>query len=403
MLSGERVDLMEETTYRRLLEKFTGLYGAGETPRLFFAPGRVNLIGEHIDYSGGLVLPAALTMGNYLLIRENGTDLVRLAADDLKDTLVTVRLSELEKMRGRAWGAYQIGVLHELEAAGVALRGLDMLFYSTLPFGAGLSSSASIEVATGYAVMTLFGREPDLRSLALLAQRAENHFVGVNCGIMDQYACANGKAGCGILLDCASVTSETVPLHMDGYVIVIGNTNKKRSLADSKYNERRAECDRGLAALQTVRKDLPSLCALTPDELSTLSGMLSDETVTRRVRHAVTENDRVRRSVQMLRRGDVEGFGRLLNESHASLKNDYEVTGRELDTMTRLAQAAPGCLGSRMTGAGFGGCTVSVVAQDRAAAMIDSVSAAYECETGLKPEFYTSEAGDGVREIIPHR
>ncbi len=390
---------MEEATYQRLLNQFGELYGGGEAPRLFFAPGRVNLIGEHIDYNGGFVLPAALTIGNYLLIRENGSDLVRLAADDLKGTMVEARLAELDKWRGKAWGAYQLGVLNELAEAGVALKGFDMLFYSTLPFGAGLSSSASIEVVTGYAVQTMCGGEMDLRELSLLAQRAENRFVGVNCGIMDQYACANGKAGCGILLDCASVASETVPLNMEGYVIVVGNTNKKRSLADSKYNERRAECDRGLEALRSAMPELPSLCALTPESLEPLAAVFKDETVARRVRHAVTENDRVKRSVRLLKQGDIAGFGRLLNESHASLKNDYEVTGRELDAMSECAQTVPGCIGSRMTGAGFGGCTVSIVEKERAGEFIAAVGEAYEKATGLKPAFYVSEAGDGVREL----
>lgn len=390
---------MEHTTYQRLLEKFESLYGAGETPRLFFAPGRVNLIGEHIDYNGGFVFPAALTIGNYVLIRENGTDLVRMAADDLPDTFVSIAIADMEKMRGKEWGAYQLGVLFELAQKGIVLKGFDMLFYSTLPFGAGLSSSASIEVVTGFAVETLCGGTPDLRELSLLTQRAENRFVGVNCGIMDQYACANGKPDCGIMLDCAKVESEIVPLNMDGYAIVIGNTNKKRSLADSKYNERRSECDAGLAALQTLKPELTALCELTEDELNSLASAITDETVWKRVRHAVTENDRVKRSADLLAKGDIVAFGKMLNASHASLKDDYEVTGKELDAMSEYAQTVDGCIGSRMTGAGFGGCTVSIVEKDKVEAFIADVSVAYEKATGLKPEFYVSEAGDGVREL----
>ncbi len=398
-MSIQNHDFLDQTTWGALLAKFETLYGEGETPHLFFAPGRVNLIGEHIDYNGGFVFPAALTIGNYLLIRENGQDLVRMAADDLDGTLVSVPLSDLESKRGKDWGAYQIGVLHELEKLGVELKGFDMLFYSTLPFGAGLSSSASLEVVTGYAAMVLCGVTPDLRELSLLTQRAENQFVGVNCGIMDQYACANGKAGCGILLDCVSVHSESVPLNMDGYAIVIGNTNKKRSLADSKYNERRAECEAGLAAMRTVLDDLPTLCAMDTETFERFATLIPDETVRRRVRHAVTENDRVRQSVTLLQQGDIKGFGQLLNASHASLKNDYEVTGRELDAMSEYAQTVPGCIGSRMTGAGFGGCTVSIVEKDQVSAFIEKVGAAYEAATGLKPAFYVSDAGDGVREL----
>lgn len=392
-------DFLDEAVWNRLLSEFETLYGAGETPRLFFAPGRVNLIGEHIDYNGGYVLPAALNIGNYLLIRENGTDEVRMAADDLKGTLVSVRLSEMDSKRGKDWGAYQIGVLYELAKLGVELKGFDMLFYSTLPFGAGLSSSASLEVVTGYAAMVLCGVCPDLRELSLLTQRAENNFVGVNCGIMDQYACANGKAGCGILLDCVAVKSELVPLNMAGYAIVIGNTNKKRSLADSKYNERRAECESGLKTMRAILGDLPTLCAMDTETFEKFAYLIPDETVRRRVRHAVTENDRVKKSVELLKAGDIKDFGKLLNASHASLKNDYEVTGAELDAMSEFAQTVPGCIGSRMTGAGFGGCTVSIVEKERVPAFIEAVGASYEAATGLKPAFYVSEAGDGVREL----
>lgn len=386
-------------TRQRLIRDFDKLYGPGAEPRLFFAPGRVNLIGEHIDYNGGYVFPAALNIGNYVFIRANGTDRIRLAAEDLPGTLVDVAISDLDSKRGKDWGAYQLGVVDELIKANVPVTGFDMYFYSTLPFGAGLSSSASIEVATGYAVSTMCGVKPDLRELSLLTQRAENKFVGVNCGIMDQYACANGSDGCGILLDCAKVVSELVPLNMTGYSIVIGNTNKKRSLADSKYNERRAECEAGLAALRTIRPELPDLCSLTMDELLQMRSAITDEIVWKRVRHAVSENDRVKRSAQLLREGDILAFGKELNASHASLKDDYEVTGKELDAMSEYAQTVKGCIGSRMTGAGFGGCTVSIVEDGAVDSFIADVTAAYEKATGLHPDFYVSAAGDGVREL----
>ncbi|MBR5520172.1 MAG: galactokinase, partial [Clostridia bacterium] len=224
-------------------------------------------------------------------------------------------------------------------------------------------------------------------------------FVGVNCGIMDQYACANGKPDSGILLDCAKVESEIVPLNMDGYAIVIGNTNKKRSLADSKYNERRSECDAGLAALQTRKPELTALCELDEEGFNAIADAITDPIVYKRVRHAVCENDRVKRSAELLAKGDIVAFGKQLNASHASLKDDYEVTGKELDAMSEYAQTVAGCIGSRMTGAGFGGCTVSIVEKDRVDAFIADVSVAYEKATGLKPDFYVSEAGDGVREL----
>jgi galactokinase len=378
--------------------QFETLYGPGET-RLFFAPGRVNLIGEHIDYNGGYVLPAAIEQGNYVMVRPRQDGVVNLAADDLPGTAVSCRLSELDSRRGREWGSYQLGVLDELIRAGVPVRGMDMLFSATLPFGSGLSSSASIEVVTATAALALAGASMNGTEIALLTQRAENSFVGVNCGIMDQFACANGREGCGMLLDCAAVRCEQIPLHLDGYSIVIGNTRKKRGLADSKYNERRAECEAGLAALRTKRKELRNLCDLTEEELEDLAPLIRDETVYRRVLHAVSENNRVVESVLLLKKGDIEGFGKLLNASHLSLRDLYEVTGPELDAMTESARAYPGCAGSRMTGAGFGGCTVSLVKNEAVEGFIETVSAQYEAAVGLHGEFYPTSAAAGPREL----
>jgi galactokinase len=378
---------------------FTTLYGHGEKPRLFFAPGRVNLIGEHIDYNGGYVFPAALELGNYVYVRPNGTNTVRLAAEDLPGTMVTCDLDALESKKGRDWGAYQLGVFFELQKEGRVLPGADFLYFSNLPFGAGLSSSASIEVATAFAMLGLLGETPDRRAVSLLCQRAENLFVGVNCGIMDQYACANGEEGCAMLLDCAKVESVQVPLPLDGYVMVIGNTNKKRSLADSKYNERRAECDAALAALSEGKPGLSALCELTEEEFAALSDKITDETVRRRASHAVSENARVLASVEALKNRDLAAFGRLLNESHFSLRDLYEVTGFELDTMTELARGQEGCIGSRMTGAGFGGCTISIVKEECVAEFTEKVGAAYKEKTGLAADFYISKAGKGACEL----
>ncbi len=378
---------------------FYELYGHGEKPRLFFAPGRVNLIGEHIDYNGGYVFPAAVEMGNYVYARPNGTNTVRLAAEDLPGTMVVCDLDKLESKKGRDWGSYQLGVLYELQKEGRTLVGADFLYCSTLPFGAGLSSSASIEVATAFAVLGLLGETPDRRAVSLLCQRAENRYVGVNCGIMDQYACANGQEGCGMLLDCAKVESVQVPLPLEGYMLVIGNTNKKRSLADSKYNERRAECESAVQALAEGKPGLIALCELTAEEYEALEHLIPDETVRRRARHAVMENARVLASVEALKNGDLAAFGKLLNESHYSLRDLYEVTGFELDTMTELARAQEGCIGSRMTGAGFGGCTISIVREDRVNAFIEAVGTAYREKTGLTPDFYVTKAGKGACEL----
>ncbi|MBR4942009.1 MAG: galactokinase [Clostridia bacterium] len=383
----------------KALELFEKLYGAGEV-RVFFAPGRVNLIGEHIDYNGGYVFPAALELGNYVLVRERADDIVNLAADDLPGTLASCSLSSLESKRGREWGAYQFGVLDELKKLGISLRGMDMLFSSTLPFGAGLSSSASIEVVTAFAALKIAGAELSMTEVALLTQRAENKFVGVNCGIMDQFACANGRAGHGMLLDCATVVCEQIPLNLEGYTIVVGNTNKKRGLADSKYNERRAECERGLEMIRARCTELKDLCSLTEDDLAEYEDLLTDETVKRRVTHVVSENARVIESVILLKKGDIEGFGKLLNASHLSLRDLYEVTGNELDTMTEIARAYPGCVGSRMTGAGFGGCTVSIVEDSAVEGFIAYVSAEYEKRTGLRGDLYASNASDGPVELF---
>ena len=390
-----------------LYDLFSKLYGEGEKPRLFFAPGRVNLIGEHIDYNGGYVFPAALTLGNYVLIRKNGTDRIRVAAEDLPGTLVDCAISELESRKGKAWGSYQLGVCYELLQAGYPVPGCDMLFYSDLPFGAGLSSSASIEVATLVAVLGLSGVKIDMTEAALIAQRAENYFVGVNCGIMDQFASANGQADCGMLLDCSTLECEQVKLNLSGYSIVIANTNKKRGLADSKYNERRSECEAALEVLKTVYPGLRNLCELSYEQvfaqLKLLKERLGEEKGTFagfRALHAAGENERVLNAVKALKARDVKAFGGLLKASHESLRDLYEVTGRELDSIVKFANLCGFCIGSRMTGAGFGGCSVSVVESGRISEFIGFVKENYMRETGLTPDFYISEAGRGAHEIV---
>lgn len=388
---NDRTDAM-----KNLFEK---LYGRCDGAKLFFAPGRVNLIGEHIDYNGGLVFPAALTMGNYLMIRKNGTDKINIAADDLPGTTASAEIGAIESKRGKEWGAYQLGVISELMKAGKKVCGADMLFSSTLPFGAGLSSSASIEVVTAFAMLSINGESMDMTALSLLCQRAENDFVGVNCGIMDQFACANGSEGCGMLLDCAKVEARLIPLNLTGYSMVVGDTKKKRGLADSKYNERRAECETALEALRTAEPELADLCGLTKERFDGISHLISDPAVEKRARHAVYENARVKEAAAALSAGEIEIFGNLLNQSHASLRDLYEVTGAELDAMTDISRRHPGCVGSRMTGAGFGGCTISIVSNEHLESFIEDVKRDYREQTGLPGEIYVSTAGKGPHEI----
>ena len=386
--------------YKALEEKFLRLFGGDAADiRVFCAPGRVNLIGEHIDYNGGRVLPAAIERENCILCRPNAEGKFRLAADDL-DLFVVADPAELEKYRGKEWESYPLGIAWALREAGYNICGLDMLYWGNVPFGAGLSSSASIEVATALCMAVMGGcKEPDLVKLSLISQRCENAFVGVNCGIMDQFACAMGKKNACIRLDCATLAYDYAPLELGDYRIVIGNTNKKRSLADSKYNERRGECETALADIQKADPSVKALCELSVERFAELSANITDETCRRRALHCVEENDRVNRSVVALGKGDLAEFGRLLNASHASLKDLYEVTGAELDALAETAQTAEGCIGSRMTGAGFGGCTVSLVREDCVDAFIASVGAKYTEKTGLVADFYVTGAANGAREI----
>ncbi|MDP4152087.1 MAG: galactokinase [Bacillota bacterium] len=368
----------------------------------FFAPARVNLIGEHIDYNGGHVFPAALTLMNVVAVRKRGDRIIRLAADDLAGLLVTASLDNLDKYKGKEWGSYQLGVADELIKAGYNVPGCDMLFWGNVPFGSGLSSSASIEVATAVALSTLGLEEQgnavnlDMTEMAVISQRAENNYVGVNCGVMDQFASANGKKDHAIFLDCRSLDFSLVPIKMEGCSIVISNTKKPRSLADSKYNERRAQCEQGLALLKPALPGINYLCEITPEQLEENIHLIKDEVIAKRVRHCVYEEDRVRKSMEVLHSGDIEAFGKLLCASHDSLRDLYEVTGKELDTLVEAALKVDGTLGSRMTGAGFGGCTVSIVKNEALETFRSKVSTYYTSKTGLFPEFYVSEIGDGA-------
>jgi len=391
-------------TITELKQEFIKLYGEGEGIRFFASPGRVNLIGEHIDYNGGYVFPAALTNGTVIALRERDDNIIRLKATDLEDR-VTLDINDLGAYKDLKWGNYQAGVAEALQKDGYTIVGCDMLFDDTLPHGGGLSSSAGIEVATALAFATLSNEkngidEPvDMIKMALYSQQAEHEYVGVNCGIMDQFASAMGKKDCAILLKCDTLEYQHTPLDMKGYSIVIANTNKKRGLADSKYNERCEECAAGLKMLNAGLPDVKFLCEITPDVFEANKHLITDETVLKRVRHVVYENDRVLKSLKVLDAGDILAFGQLMNGSHDSLRDDYEVTGIELDTLVDEARKISGTIGSRMTGAGFGGCTVSLVKEEAVPEFIEKVGKAYTEIIGYAPSFYQFGIGDGGREI----
>jgi galactokinase len=384
----------------KVKEKFNRLFG-GEKFRIFHSPGRVNLLGEHTDYNGGYVLPVALNVGTTVYISKREDNKICLSATDLED-LVCAEVDKLEDYKRIRWGNYQLGVADEMIKAGYRVEGCNMFFEDTVPHGAGLSSSAAIECATGIALFTLFNPEKSLNriELALLAQKAENRFVGVNCGIMDQFASVMGKKDHAIFLNCKTLGYKYVPLNLGDYVLVITNTNKKRSLAASKYNERRSECDKGLALLKNEFPEITCLGDVSIDMYESAKNVIDDPIVEKRVRHVIYEDFRVLKAIEVLEKNDLETFGKLMIASHESLRDLYEVTGIELDILFEEAMKIKGVLGSRMTGAGFGGCTVSIVYKDNVEEFKEKVGGNYIRKTGLMADFYVMETDDGSREII---
>ena len=359
------------------------------------AAGRVNLIGEHVDYCGGKVMPAALSLKNTVYIRPNGTDRINLAWTDIP-ARITLDIGRLGEYKDVKYANYPAGCAYLWQQAGHKVIGCDLLHDCTVPFGSGLSSSAAIEVSTIAALATIAGEPLDPVEIALVAQKAEREYAGVNCGIMDQYASACGQKDNAILLDCKTLVREYVPILLGDYTLVIANCNKPHSLVESKYNERRSETERALELLRT-KADISCLAELTPDAFERIAHVLDGEGKVRdRARHVVEECDRVRRAAGAMKRGDVGTLGELLNASHASLRDLYEVTGVELDTLAAAAQEHPACAGSRMTGAGFGGCTVSVVQKDGVADFKKTVSARYTGKIGYEPSFYDCTVEDGI-------
>jgi len=364
-----------------------------ETKFNYKSPGRVNLIGEHTDYNGGYVFPCALSMGTYGAASRRGDEIIGLSSANF-DLRCEAQLSELVNDPAHDWANYPKGVAAEFQKMGHKIGGFDLFVKGDIPNGAGLSSSASLLVLTAVVINDLFGCGLSAKEIALLTQRVENDFIGVNCGIMDQYAVSFGRKDHALLLDCNKIEHEYVPLDLGEYVIVISNTNKRRGLADSKYNERRGECEAALALLQK-ECDINALCELDVKTFEAHKHLISDPILLKRASHAVYENARTLAAVKVLNDGDIVQFGKMMNDSHASLRDLYEVTGTELDTLAAAAQKADGVLGSRMTGAGFGGCTVSIVRGDAVTAFKESVSAEYP-----QADFYVAETGDGAGCIV---
>ena len=373
-------------------QKFKEIFGF-DAEDVFSAAGRVNLIGEHIDYCGGQVLPAALSLKCTVAVRKNGTNFMRIAATTI-DTRVEIDLNHTENYKNLAWGNYQAGVADEMKKSGYKLIGCDILYDCTVPFGSGLSSSAAIEVVTAYTLAKLGGNKIDKAEIALISQRAENNYCGVNCGIMDQFASANGKKNYAVLLNCSNLDYVYVPLDLQNYALVLSNCNKPHNLRESKYNERRSEVEKALKILQT-KLNVEHLSEVSIEDVEKYKDLLG-ETIYRRARHVVSECNRVKESVDALKSGNLERFGRLMCESHYSLKNDYEVTGKELDVLVEGAEMQEGCIGSRMTGAGFGGCTVSLVKKSCVGTFIDNVGKHYKSVVGYDASFYVAEIADGI-------
>ena len=387
---------MKEKIYKRFQE----IFGAEGEIGVYFAPGRVNLIGEHTDYNGGHVFPCALTIGTYGAVRKRNDNKLRFYSMNFEHlNVIESSLDDLTPRKNAGWTNYPKGVMWALREEGYEIPcGIDLMLFGNIPNGSGLSSSASVEVLTGYILNDLFDLGISNQDLALLGQFSENNFNGVNCGIMDQFAIAMGKKDHAIFLDTADLSFEYAPIKLEGAKIVISCSNKKRGLGDSKYNERRAECEEALEEIrQKVKVD--SLGDLSEEQFEEVKDAIKDATRQKRAKHAVYENQRTIKAVQALKANDIELFGKLMNASHVSLRDDYEVTGIELDTLVEEAWKVDGVIGSRMTGAGFGGCTVSIVKDDAVDTFIEKVGTAYKVAIGYAADFYVVQIGDGPAKL----
>ena len=384
---------------KHLEQKFQEVFGS-PAEKHFFAPGRVNLIGEHTDYNGGNVFPCAIDKGTYGLVKKRNDRKFRMYSENFADLgVMEFTLDELTNDKKHDWANYPKGVIKMFLEAGQKIDfGFDILFSGNIPNGAGLSSSASIEMLTAIVLKDLFHLSIDPVEMAQLGKKTENLFIGVNSGIMDQFAVAMGKKDHAILLDCNTLKYDYVPVVLKDEVIVIANTNKRRGLADSKYNERRAECDEALAELQT-KLPIKALGELSIEQFEANKDLIKSPIRQKRAKHAVYENQRTLKAQKELSAGNLAEFGKLMNQSHISLRDDYEVTGVELDTLAALAWEQPGVVGSRMTGAGFGGCTVSIVKKDKVDDFIKNVGEAYKNKIGYAADFYIASVSDGAKKL----
>lgn len=384
----------------KLIATFKEKFGDGGDIRSYFAPGRVNLIGEHTDYNGGHVFPCALTIGTYFIARQREDRVLRFYSTNFESLgIIESSLDNLVWSKEADWTNYPMGVMWAFGEKGYKItNGFDILLCGNIPNGSGLSSSASVEVGTGVLLRDMYGFDVSMIDIALIGQYSENNFNKVNCGIMDQFAIAMGKKDHAIFLDTADLSYEYAPIVLKDAKIVIACSNKKRGLGDSKYNERRAECEEALAELQTV-VDIKSLGELDEAQFEQYRSAIKSEVRQRRAKHAVYENQRTIKAVAALKAGDIEELGKLMIASHDSLRDDYEVTGKELDTLVASALKQDGVIGSRMTGAGFGGCTVSIVKNDNIDAFIENVGKEYKDTIGYAADFYVVEVGDGAGTI----
>ena len=379
-----------------VMKEFGKVFGGTEGANVYFAPGRVNLIGEHTDYNGGHVFPCALTIGTYAVARKRNDDKLRFYSMNFENLgVIESNVKELKPEKEAGWTNYPKGVIWAFGEKGFKIPcGMDLLLNGNIPNGSGLSSSASVEVVTGFILKDIFKIDVSNQELALIGQFSENKFNGVNCGIMDQFAIAMGKKGQAIFLDTADLSFEYAPVKLENIKLVIACSNKKRGLGDSKYNERRQECETALAEIQKA-VGIKSLGDLSEEQFEQYKAEIKDEVRVRRARHAVYENQRTIKAVAALRANNIAEFGRLMNASHVSLRDDYEVTGIELDCLAEEAWKVEGVIGSRMTGAGFGGCTVSLVKDDAIDTFKEKVGKAYEAKIGYAADFYVVEVGDG--------
>lgn len=381
----------------RLREQFEEKFGAEGDVRCYFAPGRVNLIGEHTDYNGGHVFPCALTLGTYAVARRRNDNKIRLYSINLeRKGVVETSLEDLVPCKEAGWTNYPKGIMWAFEQKGYKLPcGLDLAVYGDIPNGSGLSSSASLEVLTGLVLKDLFGFDVSMVDIALIGQYSENNYNGCNCGIMDQFASAMGKKDHAIFLDTNTLECEYAPVVLEDAKIVIINSKVKHSLVDSAYNDRRNECETALQELQTV-VDIKTLGDLTEEEYEAHKGAIQSEIRRKRAKHAVYENQRTIRAVEALKANDVETFGKLMNASHVSLRDDYEVSCEEIDILVDLAWETEGVIGSRITGGGFGGCTVNIVKNEAVDGFVASIGAKYKEKVGHEAEFYVVDIGEGA-------